>query len=138
MYTLLGQEAAKISEVKVTPHLNEKFLSTNSPWDFEGGIGTIEPNWVYPENIFANKSTGCGTIYWWKNYIPSNVSNPKNSNTFTLKTFWDRQFCFYENFWFFSQNSHFWGASPFFGRFTWCALARIEHLIQAEKHDANL
>ena len=27
-----------------TPHLKEKFLSTNSPWNFEGGLGTIEPN----------------------------------------------------------------------------------------------
>ena len=87
-----------------TPHLKEKFLSTNCPWDFEGGLGTIEPHWVYPKNIFANKSTGCGTIYWWKNYIPSNVSNQKNSDTFTLKTFWHRQFCVYEFFWFFVKK----------------------------------
>ena len=118
-----------------TPHLKEKFLSTNSPWDFEGVLGTIEPNWVCPENRFANKSTGCGAIYWWKNYIPSNVSNKKNSDTFTLKSFWDHQFCFYENFWFFSQNR---GASRFFKRFASWALAKIEHLIQAEMCDANL
>ena len=90
-----------------TPHLKEKFLSTNSPWDFEGGLGTIEPHWVYPKNRFANKSTGCGTIYWWKNYIPSNVSNQNDSNTFTLKTFWDRQFCFYEFFWIFVKKDIF-------------------------------
>ena len=29
---------------KFTPHLNEKFLSTNSPWDFEGGLDTIKTN----------------------------------------------------------------------------------------------
>ena len=30
-------------------------------------------------------------------------------------TFSDRQLCFYENFWFFSQNNHFLGISPILG-----------------------
>ena len=35
--------------------------------------------------------------------------NPKNRKTEEPKriNFWDRQFYFYENFWFFSQNSCF-------------------------------
>ena len=40
----------------------KKFYKQIPPWDFEGGLGTIEPNWVCPENRFANKSTGCGAI----------------------------------------------------------------------------
>ena len=62
-----------------TPHLKEKFLSTKSSCDFEGGLDTIKPNWFCPENRFAAKSTGCGAIYCWKNDIPSNMSNLKNN-----------------------------------------------------------
>ena len=75
--------------------MSEKYLSTNSPWDFEGGFDTNKPNWLCPENRFAFKCTGCVAIKWWKNDIPSNVSYQKNNATFTLKTFWDRQLCFY-------------------------------------------
>ena len=28
----------------ITPHLNVKFLSTKSSWDFEGSLDTIKPN----------------------------------------------------------------------------------------------
>ena len=65
-----------------TPQLNEKYLSTNSPWDFAGGLVTIKPNWVCPENRFAAKSTWCGAIYWWKNDIPSNMLNQKTNATY--------------------------------------------------------
>ena len=68
-------------KLDITPHLNEKFLSTKSSWDFEGGLDTIKPNWVCPENRFAAKSTGCGAIYCWKNDIPSNMLNLKNNAT---------------------------------------------------------
>ena len=37
-----------------TPHLNEKFLTTKSSWDFESDLDTIKPNWVCPENRFSN------------------------------------------------------------------------------------
>ena len=65
-----------------TPHLNKKFLSTKSSWDFEGGLDIIKTNWVCPENRFAAKSTGCDAIYYWKSDIPSNMLNLKNNATY--------------------------------------------------------
>ena len=95
---------------------DQNFLSTDSPWDFKGCLGTFKHNRVCPETRFANKSSRSGAIYCWKNEIPPNVWNQKNNTTFTLNTFWGHWFCFYESFWLFSQN-HFWGISTFGRKF---------------------
>ena len=77
----------------VTPHLKEKILSTNSPWDFEGGMDTIKTNWDSPENRFAYQSTGCGAIYCWnktKKLVHDREQLSLNQSETNLGLIWDQ------------------------------------------------
>ena len=41
-----------------TLHLNRKYLSNNSSWDFDTVLDTINPNWFYPDEYFCPQSSG--------------------------------------------------------------------------------
>ena len=47
-------------------------------------------------------------------YFVIYIRSPLKMQKIIKQTFGDRQLCFYEIFWFFSQNNHFLGISPFF------------------------
>ena len=42
----------------ITLHLNGKFPSTKTSWDFEGVFDTIEHNWFCPEYFFVHRTHG--------------------------------------------------------------------------------
>ena len=41
-----------------TLHLNRKYLSNNSSWDFDTVLDTINPNWLNPDEYFSFISPG--------------------------------------------------------------------------------
>ena len=43
---------------KRTSHLNTKNLSTNSSWDFDGVLGTMNPYWFVPDEHFSPRTSG--------------------------------------------------------------------------------
>ena len=47
---------SKVIEFTYTVHLNGKNLSTNSSWDFDGVVDTMDPYWFVPDKYFFPRS----------------------------------------------------------------------------------
>ena len=93
--------------------------------------------------VHKGKKTSLFLICFWNKPLfvkwhPLKQTKSKNRQHFSIPVFWDRQLCFYANFWFSSQNSHFWGISPFFRRFASCVTGPFEHVIWEVTNDTNL
>jgi hypothetical protein len=71
----------------VTLHLNGKFLSTKTTWDFEGVFDTIEPNWFCPQFFFVHRTSSGGAIYNSSKSKVQKVMKMKNEHHFHFKNF---------------------------------------------------
>ena len=92
-------------------------------------------NFLHKVTVFGlgkvGENTSCKKLHSWYLVKRCRLSFLK----WWLFFFFDprRQFFFCIKFWFFRQNNHFLGISPFFGRFASCITAAIEHLNGAER-----
>ena len=77
-----------------TLHLNGKFPSTKTSWDFEGVFDTIEPNWFCPEFFFVHRTSSGGAIYNSSKSKVQKVIKMKNEHHFYFKNFhaWSKKF----------------------------------------------
>ena len=91
-----------LSNAKHTPHFNGKKLSTNSPWDFEYVLETLDDYWVDPDENFCPEST---RTRWRFNHFSKKWSKSKSDTTLSIKKpFITPNFCG----WNFSAMHHFW------------------------------
>ena len=70
-----------------TLHLNGKFLSTKTSWDFKGVFDTIEHNWFCPEFFLSIEHPPVAPSTTVPNPRSKKWSKWKMNTTFTLKTF---------------------------------------------------
>ena len=64
MYILSMLEISRVITIPIilwiafTAHLNGKNLSTNSSWDFDGVLDTMDPYWFVPDEQFSPSTSG--------------------------------------------------------------------------------
>ena len=101
-YCLTMAMVENILGIFTTPHLNGKKLSTNSPWDFEYVLETMDDYWVGPDEIFCPESTA---TRWRCNHFSKKWSKSKSDTTLSIKKpFVTPNFCGRN----FSTMHHFW------------------------------
>ena len=101
-YCLTMAMVENILGIFTTPHLNGKKLSTNSPWDFEYVLETIDDYWVGPDKNLCPEST---RTRWRCNHFSKKWSNSKSDTTLSIKKpFVTPNFCGRK----FSAVHHFW------------------------------
>ena len=77
--------AVTSQNINNTIHLKEKNLSILSPWDFESGLDTIDPNWFYPDKYFCRNTSYLGAIYDSSKSKVLKMVEMKNEKKFTNK-----------------------------------------------------
>ena len=65
-----------------TAHLNEKNLSTNSPWGFEHVSDTMDPYWSCPDNWFVHRTL---PTRWRCDHFSQKCPKSKLDTTFWYK-----------------------------------------------------
>ena len=74
-------------EREFTLHLNGKFLSTNTSWDFEDVFDTIDHYWFCPEFFFVHKTSSGGAIYYSSKSKVQKLVKMKNEYHFYFENF---------------------------------------------------
>ena len=101
-YDAISPKQKRTSSSHYTPHLNGKKLSTNSPWDFEYVLETMDDYWVGPDENFFSEST---PTRWHCNHFSKKWSKSKSDTTLSIKKpFVTPNFCG-QNF---SAKHRFW------------------------------